>query len=103
MKICGKDINVESDNIMHLNRGGLEGKDTMSMAGQRIKGASSSMTSSDNVAIVKEQEHDNINENVNFVHGLSEEVLYGIPLQSLLLFHGESIFFIDEAFLYLFE
>lgn len=77
VKICSKDINVEIGSSRHLNRGGLEGKGTVSMAGLRIKGASSSMRSPDNVGIYKEQEHDNRNGNVNAVPEPSEQPVEG--------------------------
>jgi len=77
VKICSKDINVENGSSRHLNRGSLEIKGTVSMAGLRIKGASSSMRSPDNVGIVKEQEHDNRNGDVSAVPGPSEQPVEG--------------------------
>lgn len=77
VKICSKDNNVENGSSSHLNRGSLEGKGTMSMPGLRIKGASSSKRSPENVGIVKEQECDNRNGNANVVPGPSEQPVEG--------------------------
>eukprot|EP01018_Ginkgo_biloba_P001974 Gb_29718 [translate_table: standard] len=65
VKICNKRDNDVENGGRHLNRQVLEGRGTLSMAGMKLKGGSSSTMNTDNNNIYKERENGNGIRNVS--------------------------------------